>query len=201
MQISVDFAWSPHGIDGRHFDWVGLAAAADLIFLMMYDMQSQVRSRCAPWPATLRIKRVLLGQLHIASHASASGNQCQRHRQLLAARKPHSSCAESTNIARAAAVCNQLLLPSKCNRCVGQLDPSTIGAHTDTWILHGGRHQRQCCCIQSANDPDLSMSARTQIWGSCVASANTPLALMRRGLAQWLGLGIPADKLVLGLPW
>ena len=42
-QISVDFAWSPHGIDGRHFDWMGLAAAADLLFVMAYDMQSQVR--------------------------------------------------------------------------------------------------------------------------------------------------------------
>ena len=42
---------------------------------------------------------------------------------------------------------------------------------------------------------------RAQIWGSCVASANTPLALMQRGVDQWLGLGVPADKLVLGLPW
>lgn len=41
-QISVDFAWSPHGIDGRNFDWPGLASAADIVFLMMYDMQSQV---------------------------------------------------------------------------------------------------------------------------------------------------------------
>lgn len=40
-----------------------------------------------------------------------------------------------------------------------------------------------------------------QIWGSCVASANTPLALLERGLEQWLQLGVPADKLVLGLPW
>jgi len=42
VQISVDFAWSPHGIDGRNFDWAGLAAAADILFVMAYDMQSQV---------------------------------------------------------------------------------------------------------------------------------------------------------------
>ncbi len=60
LQISVDFAWSPHGIDGRHFDWAGLAAGADLIFLMMYDMQSQVWTCCAPRPATLQIKRLFL---------------------------------------------------------------------------------------------------------------------------------------------
>ena len=38
----MDIPWSPHGIDGRHFDWPGLAAAADLLFIMSYDMQSQV---------------------------------------------------------------------------------------------------------------------------------------------------------------
>lgn len=40
-QVSVDVPWSPHGIDGRNYDWPGLAAAADLLFVMAYDMQSQ----------------------------------------------------------------------------------------------------------------------------------------------------------------
>ncbi len=40
-----------------------------------------------------------------------------------------------------------------------------------------------------------------QIWGRCVASANSPLALVRRGVQQYLDLGVPASKLVLGLPW
>mmetsp|Transcript_9629 Transcript_9629/g.28999 ORF Transcript_9629/g.28999 Transcript_9629/m.28999 type:complete len:399 (+) Transcript_9629:234-1430(+) len=79
-QVSVDIPWSPHGIDNRHFDWPGLAAAADLLFIMSYDMQSQ-------------------------------------------------------------------------------------------------------------------------IWGRCVASANTPLALMARGIDQWLALPLPPQKLVLGIPW
>ncbi|KAL4858571.1 Di-N-acetylchitobiase [Chlorella vulgaris] len=39
------------------------------------------------------------------------------------------------------------------------------------------------------------------IWGRCVASANSPLALVRRGLQQWLQLGAPRSKLVLGLPY
>lgn len=42
MQVSVDVPWSPFGIDGRNFDWSGLAAAADLLFVMAYDTQSQV---------------------------------------------------------------------------------------------------------------------------------------------------------------
>ncbi len=42
MQVSVDVAWSPRGIDGRWFDWEGLATAADLLFVMGYDTQSQV---------------------------------------------------------------------------------------------------------------------------------------------------------------
>ena len=48
--------------------------------------------------------------------------------------------------------------------------------------------------------PQLDPAA-LQIWGSCVASANAPPALVRRGVQQWLDLGIPAAKLVLGLPW
>jgi di-N-acetylchitobiase len=45
------------------------------------------------------------------------------------------------------------------------------------------------------------MTLSLQIWGRCVASANSPLALVRRGLQQWLQLGAPRSKLVLGLPW
>lgn len=37
----MDVPWSPYGIDGRSYDWQGLAAAADLLFMMAYDMQSQ----------------------------------------------------------------------------------------------------------------------------------------------------------------
>jgi hypothetical protein len=42
---------------------------------------------------------------------------------------------------------------------------------------------------------------RAQIFGRCVASANSPAALAEKGLRQWLALGVPPDKLVLGLPW
>lgn len=45
------------------------------------------------------------------------------------------------------------------------------------------------------------MTLSPQIWGRCVASANSPLALVQRGLQQWLQLGTPRSKLVLGLPW
>jgi di-N-acetylchitobiase len=42
MQVTVDVPWSPYDIDGRSYDWLGLAAAADLFFVMVYDTQSQV---------------------------------------------------------------------------------------------------------------------------------------------------------------
>jgi di-N-acetylchitobiase len=38
----VDVPWSPYDIDGRSYDYKGLAEAADLLFIMMYDTQSQV---------------------------------------------------------------------------------------------------------------------------------------------------------------
>ena len=43
----MDVAWSPYGIDGRNYDILGLAAAADLLFVMAYDMQSQVAAHRA----------------------------------------------------------------------------------------------------------------------------------------------------------
>jgi hypothetical protein len=33
-------------VDGRNYDWAGLAASADLLFVMSYDMQSQVSDGC-----------------------------------------------------------------------------------------------------------------------------------------------------------
>ena len=42
-QISVDVPWSPTGVDGRYYDWLGLSQAADILFVMAYDMQSQAR--------------------------------------------------------------------------------------------------------------------------------------------------------------
>lgn len=41
-QVTVDVPWSPYDIDGRSYDFKGLADAADLLFVMMYDTQSQV---------------------------------------------------------------------------------------------------------------------------------------------------------------
>jgi di-N-acetylchitobiase len=40
-----------------------------------------------------------------------------------------------------------------------------------------------------------------QILGRCIAGANSPIDAVRRSVRQWLSLGIPASKLVLGLPW
>lgn len=42
FQVSVDVAWSPNCIDGRCYDYQGIADAADLLFVMAYDMRSQV---------------------------------------------------------------------------------------------------------------------------------------------------------------
>jgi Di-N-acetylchitobiase len=48
FQVSSDVAWSPWspvthaGIDGRDYDYVGMYNAVDLLFVMAYDMRSQV---------------------------------------------------------------------------------------------------------------------------------------------------------------
>lgn len=45
-QVSVDVAWSPNNVDGRHYDVKGLSEASDLLFIMCYDVQSQITGRC-----------------------------------------------------------------------------------------------------------------------------------------------------------
>jgi len=47
----------------------------------------------------------------------------------------------------------------------------------------------------------MDYDMRSQIFGPCVASANSPPDLVVAGLANFTKLGIPTDKLVLGLPW
>ena len=46
VSVSVDVAWSPDCIDLRCYDYAGIAAAVDQLFVMAYDMRSQVF-----WPA------------------------------------------------------------------------------------------------------------------------------------------------------
>ena len=55
--LSFDGAWSPRGIDQRFYDLNEIALSVDLIFVMAYDMQSQIfdTSRCiaqanSPYP-------------------------------------------------------------------------------------------------------------------------------------------------------
>ncbi|KAK0054727.1 di-N-acetylchitobiase [Biomphalaria pfeifferi] len=48
-QISVDVGWKPN-VDIRYFDYQGLADAADLLFVMAYDEQSQILGECLAGP-------------------------------------------------------------------------------------------------------------------------------------------------------
>lgn len=47
----------------------------------------------------------------------------------------------------------------------------------------------------------MAYDERSQIFGACTASANSALPTTARGVQDFLDLGIPPDKLVLGLPW
>ncbi|KAL4159751.1 hypothetical protein PRNP1_000324 [Phytophthora ramorum] len=48
----------------------------------------------------------------------------------------------------------------------------------------------------------MSYDMRSQVYDTCVAGANAPLALVRQGLEEFLlGVGVAPDKLVLGVPW
>ena len=41
-QLTVDVAWSPNCIDNRCYDAVGIAAVVDFLFVMSYDLRSQI---------------------------------------------------------------------------------------------------------------------------------------------------------------
>ncbi|XP_065844596.1 di-N-acetylchitobiase-like [Oscarella lobularis] len=47
----------------------------------------------------------------------------------------------------------------------------------------------------------MSYDERSQIWGPCVASANSPLPMTARGIEEYMNLGIDPYQLVLGQPW
>lgn len=45
-QVSLDAAWGPYDVDGRNYDWVALANAVDIFFVMVYDTRSQIYDHC-----------------------------------------------------------------------------------------------------------------------------------------------------------
>jgi len=45
-QISFDVAWSPNCIDGRCYDYAGLSQESDFLFVMDYDLRSQIFGPC-----------------------------------------------------------------------------------------------------------------------------------------------------------
>jgi len=69
----VDVAWSPYGIDGRNYDILGVAAAADLLFVMAYDMQSQVAATAHSLSQTVQINGFV-------SHHGEGRAHCSRYR-------------------------------------------------------------------------------------------------------------------------
>ena len=47
----------------------------------------------------------------------------------------------------------------------------------------------------------MSYDTRSQVYAQCIASANTPIGTMALGISEFLAVGVPASKLVIGLPW
>jgi len=45
-QVTFDVAWDPDCIDGRCYDYIGLAKYTDFLVIMGYDLQSQVFGEC-----------------------------------------------------------------------------------------------------------------------------------------------------------
>lgn len=70
--MSVDVPWSPYDVDGRSYDWLGLAEAADLLFVMAYDIQSQVGGM----QHVITLVLLYIGRTLDASLMRAAGDWC-----------------------------------------------------------------------------------------------------------------------------
>ena len=59
--------------------------------------------------------------------------------------------------------------------------------------------------LQMANASDLlfvmAYDTRSQIYHQSLAAANTPVQIAALGLRDYLALGVPPEKLVMGFPW
>jgi len=49
FQLTLDVAWSPACVDKRCYDYTSLADIVDFIFIMSYDVRSQVFGPCIAW--------------------------------------------------------------------------------------------------------------------------------------------------------
>jgi di-N-acetylchitobiase len=76
-QVTFDVAWSPKCIDGRCYNYTGIADACDFLFVMSYDEQSQIWSECiaaanAPYNQTLTGKSPQYNDYSIISNIKVS---------------------------------------------------------------------------------------------------------------------------------
>lgn len=145
---------SPYDVDGRNYDWLGLADLADMMFIMAYDIQSQV-----------------------GGSTPAGGDDV-------------------------ADVADSLMF----HAVLIWADIMLVTAYDiQMFTRWGGDDIADVTDVPLPTHPPLLYACNPwchpQIFGRCIASANAPIDAVRHGVRQWLQLGVPASKLVLGLPW
>jgi di-N-acetylchitobiase len=82
--------------------------------------------------------------------------------------------------------------------------PGAICSVCVTWSPFTVEHRYlQHAALGQAADIIFVMmyDTRSQIFDACIAGANAALPDVKRGAQQWLDVGAPATKVVLGLPW
>jgi len=47
----------------------------------------------------------------------------------------------------------------------------------------------------------MDYDTRSQIFDQCIASANAPFFGMVHGVEQYIQVGVPPSKMILGVPW
>ena len=75
------------------------------------------------------------------------------------------------------------------------------------WLMSGNSRERESCDSSHADyihhNVSPSLVQRSQIIppAPCIASANSPLSNLQKGFTEFVKLGIPASKLIVGQPF
>lgn len=103
-----------------------------------------------------------------------------------------------------AAATHYLLLVAETTKALKRLSPSFQVTVCAAWApddVDGRAYDYAALSRASDALYVMAYDMQSQITGPCIAAANAPYFGAARGLGRYLDLGIPASKLILGVPW
>ncbi len=182
-----------------HYNWTNITTLA-----MFTDFNTELM--CYAHSKGVRV--VIHGDFPIANLSNAD----QRHKWVAAQLQTvQKNFADGINIDIEGATENGTSQSALLTQLVQETYTAFKDANSDYQVTFDGAWSANCIdgrCYQYdqiAKYTDfiviMAYDERSQIYGACIASANSALPTTAHGIHQYLQLGISADQLVLGVPW